>query len=1243
MSTRLPAIGFAVAFIAFSSPVIAQQAPDVIRGHVVSDSGKVIVGGTVIVTRGPDRMTLESKTDSSGNFSVRFEQGTGDYLVYVSSIGLKAARRRVQSEHGEHELVANFTLSPDLALLAATKITAAKPVRASNSINPSQGETGASEKWQDGVAGQIPPTIAGDLMASASLLSGVTMGAGGASILGSGASSNLTTLNGMGMAAGSIPRAARTETRVTGATFDATRGGFAGANVDVRLGAGDRNYQRLNGFMTLDPPSMQFTDATARSLGATSGGVRASLGADGELIRKALTYNVSFDLAHSASEPVTLLDADHDALLRSGVSPDSVARLVALAGPMGLPLSGSNVPSNRQHNGLIWLGRLDDTRDTMQTRALTTYAGWTKDGAIGFSALAAPSAAGERRERTLGTQLTFGTYVGEGRMVLTETRLALSAIKTQVSPYRSIPGASVLVRSTDTSASRDLTALSIGGSTLGTDDNRWTVEGLNETVWNAVGRRHRIKTSLFARADGLTQDGVGNQLGTFSFNSVADFAANKPSSFTRTLTQPSRDGTVWNAAAAVSHQFAPTRYFSLIYGARLEADGFASAPSANPALEQALGVQTGSAPMRLHISPRIGFSYTYNRDKTNGNGMSMNQVGRFYRGLTGVLRGGVGDFRDLLRPNLLADASAATGLLGGTSVLSCVGTATPIPDWTQFGANPSTIPTSCLGGGGVLSENAPSVTLIDPKYDVPHSWRASLDWTTSVKTWVVKISTLGSYDLSQPGIVDPNFNGIEKQILASEGNRPVFVSAAAIDPNSGSVSAAESRLSSNFGRVSTRVSDLRGYGGQITFGLAPDVFKFRPKFALFTSANYTLQSTKRQFRGFDGAGFGDPRGKEWAAGPNDARHVVVITGGFSTPVTGTWTLFARGQSGLPFTPIVQGDPNGDGRFGDRAFIPNPATEPDPALATQLNQLLTAGSPSARACVRSYLGRVAGRNGCRGPWTESLNIQWRPPLPQRFARRVTPNVYFQNVLAGLDQAIHGAEGARGWGSPAAPDPVLLVPRAFVASTPAFRYDVNSRFADTRPQHTSFIDPFRIVIDFSVDLSVDYDLQQLRRAIEPVKSPTGWVRRNADSLTSFYLSNTSTIHKLLLSEADSLFLSAAQIVALKRADSVYSAKVRAIYAPLGQFLAEGNGGASKVALDSVQATQKAYWKVFWAQPEVADSIVTPTQKDLMPMLKSMVATPMSDREHSQWYFGWPVKVVDGKPSSGVGVLKPPSPQP
>jgi hypothetical protein len=222
-------------------------------------------------------------------------------------------------------------------------------------------------------------------------------------------------------------------------------------------------------------------------------------------------------------------------------------------------------------------------------------------------------------------------------------------------------------------------------------------------------------------------------------------------------------------------------------------------------------------------------------------------------------------------------------------------------------------------------------------------------------------------------------------------------------------------------------------------------------------------------------------------------------------------------------------------------------------------------------------------------------------------------------------VHG-NSLRGWGSPATPDPVLLIPRGFDATNKRFNYDVNPRFADTRPGRTLLRNPFRIVIDFSFDLSTDFGLQQLRRAVEPVKGPTGWQRRSADSLAAFYLSRTSSIYKLLLEQSDSLFLSKSQVAALQSADSAFSAQVRAIYIPLGEFLSRGHGEAGKAELDSAKATEKLYWKIFWVQPEIAGAIVTPSQRELMPMFKSMLGIPMKDREHSQWMFGHSVNFAD-----------------
>jgi hypothetical protein len=173
----------------------------------------------------------------------------------------------------------------------------------------------------------------------------------------------------------------------------------------------------------------------------------------------------------------------------------------------------------------------------------------------------------------------------------------------------------------------------------------------------------------------------------------------------------------------------------------------------------------------------------------------------------------------------------------------------------------------------------------------------------------------------------------------------------------------------------------------------------------------------------------------------------------------------------------------------------------------------------------------------------------------------------------------------------------------------------------------------VIDFSLQLATDFSLQQLRRAVEPVKTTDGWRRRTADSIAAFYLSNTSSVHKGLLAESDSLLLTRAQVTALRRADSVFSERVRGVYRPLGDFLSRGNGAAGKAELDSANATRKAYWRIFWEQPEIADSIVTATQKELYPILRHMLNTSKKDRENSQVQFGHPVRMSDAPAVGGA----------
>jgi hypothetical protein len=199
-------------------------------------------------------------------------------------------------------------------------------------------------------------------------------------------------------------------------------------------------------------------------------------------------------------------------------------------------------------------------------------------------------------------------------------------------------------------------------------------------------------------------------------------------------------------------------------------------------------------------------------------------------------------------------------------------------------------------------------------------------------------------------------------------------------------------------------------------------------------------------------------------------------------------------------------------------------------------------------------------------------------------------------------------------------------------------VNPRFADTRPSRTTLRSPFRVTLDFSLRLSTDYDLQQLRRALEPVRVGKTWQPPTVDSLAAVYLQRTSNVHAAVLSESDSLFLSGEQIAALRKADEAFSVRVRTVYGELAQYLSQFAGAApTKAALDSATSAKKAYWRIFWEQPEIAGAIVNPTQRDLMPVLRDMLVTPKANRENAQWYFGNPVKPA--KPAAVVAPFAPP----
>jgi hypothetical protein len=504
----------------------------------------------------------------------------------------------------------------------------------------------------------------------------------------------------------------------------------------------------------------------------------------------------------------------------------------------------------------------------------------------------------------------------------------------------------------------------------------------------------------------------------------------------------------------------------------------------------------------------------------------------------------------MISPLLLNNALISTGLPGGLSRITCLGADVPTPDWGLYATNAAAIPTQCLNGANTAFNDAAStVQLFDRSYQPPRSWRGNLAYTSQHSSFSYTIDAAYSYGLNQPGTVDMNLRGAPA-FTTSDEHRPILVPSSAIVATTGAVSSVPARIDNAFGRVVQNQSDLRSTSRQMTFTFVPTVP--RPN-SWFASVAYTLSSTRTQLRGFDASTFGTPLEREWARSDLDARHQFLVQAAYSKNGF-NFTAFGRAVSGLPYTPIIGSDVNGDGLVNDRAFVFDPSAVSDPNFANGLRSLHDVASSSARKCLDAQRGIAAGRNSCEGPWTTALNMQMsasgtRLKLGQRLGL-VTLNL--SNPLGGLDQLLHGSSNLKGWGTAATADPVLFNVRGFDPVAGRFLYAVNPRFGTTRPSANTLRAPFRLTLDVSLLVGRPASEQQLDRWVEPGRSRPGTKLAVAD-LKKRYQGAVPNPYPPVLQLTDSLLLSRDQVESIQRVMADYNKKVDSAWTELSTYLA------------------------------------------------------------------------------------------
>ena len=1121
-----------------------------IRGRVIDGDSVALENVLVTVTSVTGNVSRTARTDRGGRFTVTFPGGDGDYMVAYASLGFAARQFQVKRNADEDILVADAKLTRIGAILDPVQVTAQREQVRRGDIPADVG--GTDRPLSNAV---VPADLMGDLAAMAASLPGVQSvpgadgGADGYSVLGLGADQNNTTLDGMQFGGSNLPRDASIGSSLVTSPYDVSRGGFSGAQMTLRTRSGS-NFVTRGMSANVDAPSMQWSDRAARSLGQEYSNLSLGGRVSGPIRFDKSFYNVSYQLGRRANELQTLLNTNAAGLETAGVSADSAARLLSILQRSGVPLTIGPAANNRVGDQGSLLGSFDfapPSSSTGQALNFSLNGSWSRQRPASGFVTELPARSGERTNWRGGAQARHNTYFRN--TFLSETSIGVSASQAAASPFLEMPAGSVRVTSNFSDGVSGVQNLLFGGSpSLNNTSSTSTLGFLNQLSWFSTNNKHRVKLASEVRRDAASQEQANNLLGTFAFNSLADLDASRPASFTRQLSARERDVSQIVAGVSLGDSYRRTSNLQIQYGLRVDANRFLVEPVDNSAVQSTFGVSNGSVPNGVYLSPRVGFSWTYG---------SASQIAGFAgaaRVPRAVLRGGIGIFQNTPSTNLIGSSIDNTGLAGAVQQLTCVGAATPVPDWAGYASGASPIPGTCADGttGSAFANNSPNVTLFNEDYSAPRSIRSNLQWSgpTLGNRFSTQVEATWSLNVNQQSIVDLNFAPVERFALATEGGRPVFVKPESIVPASGVIASRDARVSPAFSRVTQLTSDLRSQSRQLRFGLFPAQFSS----SLSWSLSYVYSNTREQTRGFNST-VGNPLAVEWARSPFDSRHQLVYNVGYNFFDFVRVNWFGNFRSGNPFTPMVSGDVNGDGYSNDRAFVFDPVATPDAAVASAMRSLLQSGSDAARSCLSSQLGKLATRNACQGPWTStaSMSVSFNP-VKVRMPQRATLSFQLSNPLGAADMLVNGSNNLRGWGQPSQPDQSLLYVRGFDPTSARYRYDVNQRFGSTNQALAAFRVPVSLTAMLRFDVGPTRERQLLSQQLDRGRKRPGTKVPEALLKAIYGSGGIANPMATILRQQDSLKLTGSQADSIAVLNRHYSIRTDAIWSPVAKYFAE-----------------------------------------------------------------------------------------
>jgi hypothetical protein len=479
---------------------------------------------------------------------------------------------------------------------------------------------------------------------------------------------------------------------------------------------------------------------------------------------------------------------------------------------------------------------------------------------------------------------------------------------------------------------------------------------------------------------------MANGFGSYTFRTLADLEAGKPSAFTYTYSltndpDAAAKFSVYQLGLHAQDEWKMTPNLKLTLGIRADVPIIPNKPLANPLVEAKFsdrGLKTDQvASGNVLWSPRLGFNW----DLT---GRQSTQV-----------RGGLGVFSGRTPYVWISNQFSNTGMDLARYNLTTSGTNTLNFFVTDVNAQPKS-------GTAVQG----TINLIDKNFTYPQVLRTSLGIDQQLPfgfTGTVEFI----YSMNLKSVMFQDINIQENGKTAPLDGRPLWGT-----PSTGSSnnSGKGNYINKEFLDVILMTNTKKGYEWNLSFQLQREWGKGSSLNALYSygvayDVNSSTSSVAVSNWQFNPAGAAGPNADVLARAIFDPGHRVMVAFSqrfnFLKNASTILSMIYDGHSGSRYSSIYYNDYNGDGYNNDLIYVPS---SPDQIILTkgtwaELDAYIN-GDPG----LSKYRGQIVPRNASREKWYNGfdLKLSQQIPMPYGEGHRLEVSLTLKNVLNLIDK-------------------------------------------------------------------------------------------------------------------------------------------------------------------------------------------------------------------------------------------------